>query len=70
MVLSEYFSSTNAWATVLLISKNTFQFAPMWAAIVLIGLLGYLLNRSSFMPRPRAGPRSGTGAGRAATGAD
>jgi ABC-type nitrate/sulfonate/bicarbonate transport system permease component len=27
-----------------LISKNTFQFGPMWAAIVLIGLLGYLLN--------------------------
>jgi sulfonate transport system permease protein len=29
---------------VLLISKNTFQLVPMWAAIVLIGLLGYLLN--------------------------
>jgi ABC-type nitrate/sulfonate/bicarbonate transport system permease component len=29
---------------VLLISKNTFEMAPMWAAIVLIGLLGYLLN--------------------------
>jgi ABC-type nitrate/sulfonate/bicarbonate transport system permease component len=29
---------------VLLISKNTLQLAPMWAAIVLIGLIGYLLN--------------------------
>jgi sulfonate transport system permease protein len=44
MVLSEYFSSTNGVGYVLLISKNTFQLAPMWAAIVLIGVLGYLLN--------------------------
>jgi ABC-type nitrate/sulfonate/bicarbonate transport system permease component len=44
MVLSEYFSSTSGVGYVLLISKNTFRLAPMWAAIVLIGLLGYLLN--------------------------
>jgi ABC-type nitrate/sulfonate/bicarbonate transport system permease component len=44
MVLSEYFSSTSGVGYVLLISKNTFQLAPMWAAIVLIGLLGYLAN--------------------------
>jgi ABC-type nitrate/sulfonate/bicarbonate transport system permease component len=44
MVLSEYFSSTSGVGYVLLISKNTFQLGPMWAAIVLIGLLGYLLN--------------------------
>jgi ABC-type nitrate/sulfonate/bicarbonate transport system permease component len=44
MVLAEYFSSTNGVGYVLLISKNTFQLAPMWAAIVLIGLLGYVLN--------------------------
>ena len=44
MVLSEYFSSTSGVGYVLLISKNTFQFAPMWAAILLIGVLGYLLN--------------------------
>jgi ABC-type nitrate/sulfonate/bicarbonate transport system permease component len=44
MVLSEYFSSTNGVGYVLLISKNTFQLAPMWAAIVLIGVLGYALN--------------------------
>jgi len=36
MVLSEYFSSTNGVGYVLLISKNTFQLAPMWAAILLI----------------------------------
>jgi ABC-type nitrate/sulfonate/bicarbonate transport system permease component len=44
MVLSEYYSSTSGVGYVLLISKNTFQLAPMWAAILLIGLLGYLLN--------------------------
>jgi ABC-type nitrate/sulfonate/bicarbonate transport system permease component len=44
MVLSEYFSSTSGVGYVLLISKNTFQLVPMWAAIVLIGVLGYLLN--------------------------
>ncbi len=44
MVLSEYFSSTSGVGYVLLISKNTFQLAPMWAAILLIGLLGYVLN--------------------------
>jgi ABC-type nitrate/sulfonate/bicarbonate transport system permease component len=44
MVLSEYFASTSGVGYVLLISKNTFQFGPMWAAILLIGLLGYLLN--------------------------
>ena len=44
MVLSEYFSSTSGVGYVLLISKNTYQLGPMWAAIVLIGVLGYLLN--------------------------
>ena len=44
MVLAEYFSSTSGVGYVLLISKNTFEFTPMWAAIVLIGVLGYLLN--------------------------
>lgn len=44
MVVAEYFSSTSGVGYVLLISKNTFDFAPMWAAIVLIGVLGYLLN--------------------------
>jgi len=44
MVLSEYFASTSGVGYVLLISKNTFEFKPMWAAILLIGVLGYLLN--------------------------
>jgi len=44
MVLAEYFSSTSGVGYVLLISKNTYQLGPMWAAIVLIGVLGYLLN--------------------------
>jgi len=44
MVLSEYWSSSSGVGYQLLISKNTFQFGPMWAAIILIGLLGYLLN--------------------------
>ena len=44
MVLTEYFSSTSGVGYVLLISKNTFQLTPMWAAIVLIGVLGYVLN--------------------------
>jgi ABC-type nitrate/sulfonate/bicarbonate transport system permease component len=44
MVLSEYFASTSGVGYVLLISKNTYQLGPMWAAILLIGLLGYLLN--------------------------
>jgi ABC-type nitrate/sulfonate/bicarbonate transport system permease component len=54
MVLSEYFSSTNGVGYVLLISKNTFQLAPMWAAIVLIGLLGYLLNLVFILAERRA----------------
>jgi ABC-type nitrate/sulfonate/bicarbonate transport system permease component len=44
MVLSEYFAASSGVGYVLLVSKNTFQFGPMWAAIVLIGLIGYLLN--------------------------
>jgi ABC-type nitrate/sulfonate/bicarbonate transport system permease component len=44
MVLSEYFASTSGIGYVLLNAKNTFQLGPMWAAILLIGLLGYLLN--------------------------
>ena len=44
MVVAEYFSSTSGVGYVLLISKNTLQLEPMWAAILLIGVLGYLLN--------------------------
>jgi ABC-type nitrate/sulfonate/bicarbonate transport system permease component len=44
MVLSEWFASSNGVGYVLLISKNTLKFTTMWATILLIGLLGYLLN--------------------------
>jgi len=44
MVLSEFFAASSGVGYVLLVAKNTFQMGPMWAAIVLIGLLGYLLN--------------------------
>jgi ABC-type nitrate/sulfonate/bicarbonate transport system permease component len=54
MVLSEYFSSTSGVGYILLISKNTFQLGPMWAAIVLIGLLGYLLNLLFLLAERRA----------------
>jgi ABC-type nitrate/sulfonate/bicarbonate transport system permease component len=54
MVLAEYFSSTSGVGYVLLISKNTFQMGPMWAAIVLIGLLGYLLNVVFMLAEKRA----------------
>jgi ABC-type nitrate/sulfonate/bicarbonate transport system permease component len=54
MVLSEYFSSTNGVGYVLLISKNTFQLVPMWAAIVLIGALGYVLNLLFILAERRA----------------
>ena len=53
MVLSEYFAATNGVGYVLLISKNTFQLGPMWATIVLIGLLGYLLNGAFFLAERR-----------------
>ena len=54
MVLSEYFAATSGVGYVLLISKNTFQLGPMWAAIVLIGLLGYLLNALFLLAERRA----------------
>ena len=53
MVVAEYFSSTSGVGYVLLISKNTFQLGPMWAAIVLIGLLGYLLNLAYLLAERR-----------------
>ena len=53
MVVAEYFSSTSGVGYVLLISKNTFQLVPMWAAIVLIGVIGYLLNLAYMMVERR-----------------
>ena len=54
MVLAEWFSSTNGVGYVLLDAKNTFQMAPMWATILLIGLLGYLLNVLFLLAERRA----------------
>jgi ABC-type nitrate/sulfonate/bicarbonate transport system permease component len=54
MVLSEYFSSTSGVGYVLLNSKNTLQMGPMWATILLIGLLGYLLNLLFLLAERRA----------------
>jgi ABC-type nitrate/sulfonate/bicarbonate transport system permease component len=44
MVLAEYFQGTNGVGYILNISKNTYDMPPMWAAIVLIGVLGYVVN--------------------------
>ena len=54
MVLAEYFSSTQGVGYILLISKNTFELKPMWAAIVLIGVIGYLLNVLFLLAERRA----------------
>jgi len=54
LVLAEYWSSSDGVGYELLISKNTFQFGPMWATIVLIGLLGYLLNALFLLVERRA----------------
>ena len=53
MVVAEYFSSTSGVGYVLLISKNTFQLGPMWAAILLIGVIGYVLNVSYLLVERR-----------------
>jgi len=44
ILVAEYYSSTNGLGYVLLNSKNTFVYRPMWSAILMIGLLGYALN--------------------------
>ena len=54
MVLAEWFSSTDGVGYVLLDAKNTFQMAPMWATILLIGLLGYLINLLFLLAERRA----------------
>jgi ABC-type nitrate/sulfonate/bicarbonate transport system permease component len=54
MVVAEYFSSTEGVGFVLLDAKNTFRMGPMWAAILLIGLLGYLLNLLFLLAERRA----------------
>ena len=64
MVVSEYFSSTNGVGYVLLISKNTFQLNPMWAAIVLIGVLGYVINLAYVLAERASSPGIAAGARR------
>ena len=54
MVVAEYFSSTEGVGFVLLDAKNTFRMGPMWAAILLIGVLGYLLNLLFILAERRA----------------
>jgi len=54
MVVAEYFSSTDGVGYVLLDAKNTFRMGPMWAAILLIGVLGYLLNLLFILAERRA----------------
>lgn len=44
MVISELYASTSGIGFYILQAKNLFQMAPMWAGIVLLGVLGYLLN--------------------------
>jgi len=53
MVVAEYFSSTSGVGYVLLNSKNTFQLNPMWAAILLIGVIGYVLNLAYLLAERR-----------------
>lgn len=44
MVLSEMVGSTNGIGYRLLISQREFDYGQMWAGIVLLGILGYVLN--------------------------
>jgi ABC-type nitrate/sulfonate/bicarbonate transport system permease component len=53
MVVAEYFSSTSGVGYQLLNSKNTFQLNTMWAAILLIGLIGYVLNLAYLLAERR-----------------
>ena len=44
MVISELVGSTNGIGYQLVFSQRQFDFPPMWAGIVLLGVLGYTLN--------------------------
>lgn len=44
MVISEMVGSTNGIGYQLIDAMRTFDYTTMWAAIVLLGILGYLLN--------------------------
>ncbi len=44
MVISEMVGSRNGLGRQLVIAQQTFEYTAMWAGIVLLGILGYLLN--------------------------
>ena len=44
LVTSEMVASTNGVGSFLINAQQTFRIADMWAAIILLGLLGYVLN--------------------------
>ncbi len=44
MVISELLASTNGIGFLVVDAQRTFAFADMWAGIILLGLLGYVLN--------------------------
>ena len=44
MVISELVGSTNGVGHQLAVAQRSFDYTTMWAAIVLLGVLGYLLN--------------------------
>lgn len=44
MVISEMVGSTNGIGLALITAQRGFEFTAMWAGIVLLGILGYLLN--------------------------
>ena len=44
MVISEMIGSTNGLGYVVIQAQRSFAMPDMWAGIVLLGLLGYLLN--------------------------
>jgi ABC-type nitrate/sulfonate/bicarbonate transport system permease component len=44
MVISELTASTDGIGYQMILAQRNFQFAEMWAGIVLLGILGYVLN--------------------------
>jgi ABC-type nitrate/sulfonate/bicarbonate transport system permease component len=46
LVTSEMVASTNGVGSFLIQAQQTFRIADMWAAIILLGLLGYFLNQA------------------------
>jgi ABC-type nitrate/sulfonate/bicarbonate transport system permease component len=53
MVLSEMMAATNGIGFSILLSQRTFQIEDMWAGIVVLGVLGYLLNTALLVVETR-----------------